>query len=153
MRKLVVSGTALAAAAAATMLVAAPAAAGESVHIEAATTIEDPAADFTSTLEGCESGTVENGRFSLAFTPRFGVFNGFKVFSCGETDGGFVVRLQAKFSEAGSTGTLGGRQKLGEPVRPARIGHARRRTNAAGRDPGHLRRDAAALTVGGREPT
>jgi len=105
MRRMVVSGTTLAAAAAATFLVAAPAAAGEAVHIEAATTIADPAAGFTSTIEGCESGTVENGRFSLAFTPRFGVFNGFKVFSCGDTDGGFVVRLQAKFGEAGSTGT------------------------------------------------
>ena len=105
MRRMVVPGATLAAAAAATFLVAAPAAAGEPVHIESATTISDPAADFTSTIEGCESGTVENGRFSLAFTPRFGIFNGSKVFSCGESDGGFVVRLQAKFSEAGSTGT------------------------------------------------
>jgi hypothetical protein len=105
MRRMVVPGATLAAAAAATFLVAAPAAAGEPVHIEAATVIEDPAADFTSTLDGCTWGTVENGRLRVAFTPRFGVFNGEKVFSCGETDGGFVVRLQAKFSEDGSTGT------------------------------------------------
>jgi hypothetical protein len=61
---------------------------------------------FTSTIEGCESGSVSNGPFRIGGGPgtAFGKFNGFKVFECAD-GGGFVVRLQAKFNEEGSTGT------------------------------------------------
>jgi hypothetical protein len=59
---------------------------------------------FTSTIEGCEEGTVSNGPFQLGGGPRFGKFNGFKVFECSD-GGGFVVRLSAAFDDTGSTGT------------------------------------------------
>lgn len=67
----------------------------------------DPAtADgFTSTLEGCESGTAENGRVSANFTPWGGTFSGEKVFLCADGESGFVVQLSARFGEAGSVGT------------------------------------------------
>jgi hypothetical protein len=60
---------------------------------------------FTSNLEGCESGTADNGRFSSATTPWGGTFNGEKVFLCADGESGFVVQLNARFGEGGSTGT------------------------------------------------
>lgn len=94
---------ALAAAMTASAVLAVPASAAEPVHIEAATPF-DGQATFVSNLEGCESGTVTDGRFSVAGTPGFGIFNGFKEFSC-DGGGGFTIRLQATFGETGSTGT------------------------------------------------
>lgn len=82
-----------------------PAVAATPVHIDADEVFEGQST-FTSTIEGCTSGTVSNGSFRIGGGPGtdFGKFNGFKVFEC--TDGGgFVVRLLAKFSEEGSTGT------------------------------------------------
>ena len=83
-----------------------PAQAAEPVHIDADETIGGSGSTFTSTIEGCESGTVSNGPFRVGGGPgtSFGKFNGFKVFEC--ADGGtFVVRLLAKFNDEGSTGT------------------------------------------------
>jgi len=82
-----------------------PAAAAEPVHIEASEPfVEGGQATFVSNLDGCESGTGDNGRISVAGTPSFGVFNGFKHFTCadGRT---FTIRLQAKFGDGGSSGT------------------------------------------------
>jgi hypothetical protein len=83
-----------------------PATAATPVHIDADETFEGGGSTFTSTIEGCASGTVSNGPFSIGGGPGtdFGKFNGFKVFECAD-GGGFVVRLLAKFNEEGSTGT------------------------------------------------
>jgi hypothetical protein len=100
------SAAAFAAAMAASVMLVAPASAAQPVHIEATTPFGDGPATFVSNLAGCESGTVTEGRVSggNAKSPRFGIFNGFKVFSC---DGGgeFTLRLQAKFDETGSRGS------------------------------------------------
>ncbi|GAA1475685.1 hypothetical protein GCM10009623_01310 [Nocardioides aestuarii] len=85
------------------LLHATPAEAAEAVHIEAATVFDGSAA-FTSNLDGCESGTVENGSFRVQGSRNSGIFNGFKVFTCASGDE-FVIRLQARFGEGGSTGT------------------------------------------------
>ena len=92
-----------AAAALAALVPLAPAAAAEPVHIEARTGF-DGTGPFTSTIEGCETGTVSNGRFSVAGTPLFGIFNGFKDFTCADGTE-FTIRLQATFDDTGSTGT------------------------------------------------
>ena len=67
---------------------------------------EGSGSTFTSTIEGCSSGTVSNGPFRIGGGPGtdFGKFNGFKAFECAD-GGGFVVHLLAKFDEEGSTGT------------------------------------------------
>lgn len=95
--------TAIAAAAVTGMTV--PAQAATPVHIDADEVFGGQSM-FTSTITGCESGSVSNGRFQVGGGPgtSFGKFNGFKVFECAD-GGGFVVRLQAKFNESGSTGT------------------------------------------------
>ena len=82
-----------------------PAQAAEPVHIDADESFEG-GSTFTSTIEDCESGTVSNGPFRIGGGPgtSFGKFNGFKVFECAD-GGSFVVRLQAKFNDEGSTGT------------------------------------------------
>ena len=77
--------------------------AAESVHIDAEE-VFGGVSTFTSTIDGCASGTVTNAGDRVTGGPRFGTFTGFKVFSC-EGGGGFVVRLSAKFDETGSTGT------------------------------------------------
>jgi len=101
-----IGGSALAAALGATVLLATPAAAGDAVHIEAETPFEPGVSGtFESTLQGCETGAVDNGPARLAGSARFGIFNGFKVFTCAGDEGGFVVRLHATFDETGSTGT------------------------------------------------
>jgi ABC-type transport system substrate-binding protein len=60
---------------------------------------------FTGNVPGCGSGVVADtaGR-GPKFTPWGGVFSGTKSFTCDE-GGGFDVRLQALFAEAGSVGT------------------------------------------------
>lgn len=85
---------------------AVPAVAATPVHIDADEKLEGGGSTFTSTIEGCYSGTVSNGPFRIGGGPGtdFGKFNGFKVFECAD-GGGFVVRLLAKFGEGGSTGT------------------------------------------------
>lgn len=85
---------------------AVPAVSATPVHIDADETFEGGGSTFTSTIEGCSSGTVSNGSFRIGGGPGtgFGKFNGFKVFECAD-GGGFVVRLVAKFTEEGSTGT------------------------------------------------
>lgn len=85
---------------------AVPAVAATPVHIDADERLEGGGSTFTSTIEGCSSGTVSNGPFRIGGGPGtdFGKFNGFKVFECAD-GGGFVVRLLAKFGEGGSTGT------------------------------------------------
>ena len=96
--------TAATAAALAVLGPLAPASAAEPVHIEASEPFDGSQATFVSNLEGCGSGTVENGTFSASGSARFGIFNGFKHFTC--ADGSeFTVRLQARFGDAGSTGT------------------------------------------------
>lgn len=85
---------------------ASPSSSATPVHIDANETFEGAPSTFTSTIEGCSSGTVSNGPFRIGGGPGtdFGKFNGFKVFECAD-GGGFVVRLLAKFDEEGSTGT------------------------------------------------
>ena len=85
---------------------AVPAMSATPVHIDADETFEGGGSTFTSTIEGCSSGTVSNGPFRIGGGPGtgFGTYNGFKVFECAD-GGGFVVRLLAKFDEEGSTGT------------------------------------------------
>ena len=96
--------TAAAAAILTALLPLAPASAAQPVHIEASEPFDGSQATFVSNLDGCESGTVSNGRISVAGTPLFGIFNGFKHFTC--ADGSeFTIRLQARFGEGGSTGT------------------------------------------------
>jgi hypothetical protein len=75
------------------------------VHIDADEVFtEGGVSTFTSTIDGCESGTVVTLRNQVSGSRLFGVFNGFKRFEC--SDGGsFVVRLQAKFDDSGSVGT------------------------------------------------
>ena len=89
------------------MSMAAPAAAAESVHIEAATSFSDPVSLFTSDLDGCDWGTVENGRFAAPPSRGLGTFSGAKVFTCLVGDmadvehavgvGGFTLHLTAHF--------------------------------------------------------
>jgi hypothetical protein len=85
----------------------------EPVHIDADEVFAEGAVStFTSTVDGCESGTVTTPKFTIGGGPgsSFGKFNGIKVFAC-DDGGSFVVRLQAKFGPSGSTGTwaiLGG---------------------------------------------
>ena len=78
--------------------------AAEPVHIDVDEVfVEGGVSTFTSTIDGCESGTVVTLRNNVRGSRNFGIFNGFKLFDCG--DGSFVVRLQAKFGEFGSVGT------------------------------------------------
>lgn len=78
--------------------------AADAVHIDASE-VFDGGSTFTSDITGCGSGTVTNGSNSqLHGGPRFGKFNGFKIFECASGDV-FVVRLSAKFDDTGSVGT------------------------------------------------
>lgn len=59
---------------------------------------------FTGSVPGCGSGGVgDTGGRGPKFTPWGGVFSGTKSFTC-DGGGGFDVRLQAVFGEAGSVG-------------------------------------------------
>ena len=85
----------------------APALAGsrQDVTMTVTTTFDADPDAFTATgLPGCSSGLVYDGGAHVQFTPRQGVFAGYKVFDCG-SDSGFVVRLNARFGGGGSTGT------------------------------------------------
>jgi hypothetical protein len=83
------------------------AAAGAPVHIEALTSFDEGAVNtFTSTIVGCESGTVTEGhvQFGGGRGP-YGIFNGDKIFACdsGET---FTLHLNARFPAGpGSVGS------------------------------------------------
>ena len=59
-----------------------PAVSATPVHIDADETFEGSGSTFTSTIEGCSSGTVSNGPFRIGGGPGtdFGKFNGFKAF-------------------------------------------------------------------------
>ena len=107
MRKIaaVAAGAALLfSAGAAAPAVAAPG--GTPVHIVAHTSLESPAADFESSLVGCESGTVVNGDNAQAhFTPWGGAFIGDKEFTCESGLSGFTLHLKARFGGGGSTGS------------------------------------------------
>jgi len=79
---------------------------GVPVNIVAHTSFSSDEAPFDSSLGGCETGSVVNGRIAVvAFTPWGGVFNGDKEFTCAGSDSGFTLRLKARFGEDGSTGT------------------------------------------------
>jgi hypothetical protein len=78
---------------------------GLSVHIVAHTSLETEVSDFESSIEGCESGTVVNGRSAAHFTPWGGNFHGDKEFTCDGDESGFTLRLKARFGEGGSTGS------------------------------------------------
>ncbi|WP_162564296.1 MULTISPECIES: hypothetical protein [Microbacterium] len=71
------------------------------VHTES---LEGPN-DFEGNIEGCETGTVVDVNAKANFTPWGGVFIGDKEFTCDSGNGGFTVRLKARFGEPGSTGT------------------------------------------------
>ncbi|MET0714661.1 MAG: hypothetical protein ABWY57_07085 [Mycetocola sp.] len=60
---------------------------------------------FEGNIPECETGTVVNGDSRTKFTPWGGVFVGMKEFTCDSGIGTFDVRLSARFSELGSTGT------------------------------------------------
>lgn len=60
---------------------------------------------FEGNIPGCETGTVVNGDSRTNFTPWGGVFVGIKEFTCDSGVGTFDVRLNARFSDLGSTGT------------------------------------------------
>jgi hypothetical protein len=77
------------------------------VTFTANTTFQDPPApdEFTGTITGCTSGTVEDTAGGAVFTPWGGVFVGVKSFTCAGSEGGFDVRLNARFGDPGSVGT------------------------------------------------
>src|SRR4051794_17317290 len=60
---------------------------------------------FESNIPGCESGWDIGGESSTHFTPWGGVFTGMKEFTCDGGEGGFTLRLNARFDENGSTGS------------------------------------------------
>jgi len=95
-------------AAVASVTIAAPAHAAPvsfPVVIVAHTDVTVTASNFESNLPGCENGTVVDGIGGDHFTPWGGVFVGDKVFTCADGQSGFTIRLKARFSPAGSTGT------------------------------------------------
>lgn len=77
----------------------------QEVTITALTTFDGEPGTFASDLEGCETGTVEDGPVKIVFTPAPGIFAGFKVFMCEGGSSGFVLRLNARFGAGGSVGT------------------------------------------------
>jgi hypothetical protein len=83
------------------LAVSVPASAAQTVRIVADTSFIDPVSPFTSDIDGCETGTVENGRFSNPPSRGLGTFAGLKEFSClDESDdvvGTFTVQLAAHF--------------------------------------------------------
>jgi hypothetical protein len=60
---------------------------------------------FEGNIPGCETGTVVEGASKTHFTPWGGVFVGVKEFTCAGGEGGFDVRLNARFSDLGSIGS------------------------------------------------
>lgn len=102
---------AAAASAAVTLLsvaaVAGPAAAaGAPVHMEVMTSFSSDTATFTADLDGCESGSVTNRRVGFPPSRGIGVFTGNKQFACSGDQGGFDVKLTARFPVgSGSAGT------------------------------------------------
>lgn len=105
MNKSAVLAVAAAAAISATASPAAAAPSGMPVQIVAHTSFSSEVSAFESSLPGCEAGTVVNGDVFLNQTPWGGVFSGSKVFSCGDDESGFVIRLRARFGADGSSGS------------------------------------------------
>jgi len=61
--------------------------------------------EFEGNIPGCETGTVVEGDGGPHFTPWGGVYVGVKEFTCAGGEGGIDVRLNARFSDSGATGT------------------------------------------------
>jgi hypothetical protein len=103
-----VGSTAVAVLASPTMLSPAQAVpSGQAAWFTVQTTFEDPPEPdvFTSSIEGCTSGTVVDADADAAFTPWGGVFRGVKEFTCSGEESGFSVRLVARFGAGGSEGS------------------------------------------------
>jgi hypothetical protein len=77
---------------------------GFSVLVIAHTDFGPAADEFDSSILGCTSGTVVDGRGGAHFTPWGGAFVGLKEFTCDGGSSGFTVRLTARFGPGGSTG-------------------------------------------------
>ena len=75
------------------------------VDVVVHTDINAEVSEFEGNIPGCETGTVTEGAGGAHFTPWGGVFVGVKEFTCDGGVGGFDVRLTARFSDLGSTGT------------------------------------------------
>jgi hypothetical protein len=75
------------------------------VEITVETTFDPNDVDVisSSNIANCTGGSVEDGPANQTFTSFGGVFAGFKIFTC--SGGGFVLRLNARFSPDGSVGT------------------------------------------------
>ncbi|MCR8670701.1 hypothetical protein [Agrococcus sp. HG114] len=78
---------------------------GFPVHVVVHTDFTSEVSEFESTIPGCETGTVVEGTSRTHFTWWGGVYVGIKEFTCDSGEGGFDVRLNARFGEFGSTGT------------------------------------------------
>lgn len=88
------------------MTSAAGAATRTAVTMDVSTTFDEEPDYFTATgIAGCETGVVSDGGAHVQFTPRPGIFAGFKVFECDGSDSGLVARLNARFGEGGSVGS------------------------------------------------
>jgi hypothetical protein len=91
------------------LVAAGPVSAGsrQAVTMTVTTTFDEFADAFTATgIPDCEWGSVYDGGGHVQFTPRHGVFAGYKVFDCEDSgENGFVVRLNARFGESGSVGS------------------------------------------------
>ena len=119
--------------------VAAPVGAADrhEISIDAITTFDAEPDEFTATgIPGCPGGEVADGPAIVQFTPGPGVYAGFKEFSCKDSSGGFILRLNARFGPTGSTGTwtvveswgdaagMAGAGKLwGEPIEDGILDH------------------------------
>jgi hypothetical protein len=75
------------------------------VDVVVHTDFSSEVSEFEGNIPGCETGTVVNADGGAHFTPWGGVFVGVKEFTCDSGIGGFDVRVSARFSELGSTGT------------------------------------------------
>jgi hypothetical protein len=78
---------------------------GFPVDVVAHTDFSSEVSEFEGNIPGCETGTVVNGDGGPHFTPWGGVFVGVKEFTCAGGEGGFDVRVTARFGDFGSTGT------------------------------------------------
>ena len=77
---------------------------GLPIDVVVHTQFEAEASSFEGSIPGCETGTVVEGRSGVHGTPWGGVYSGVKHFTCDSGEGGFDVRLTARFSDLGSTG-------------------------------------------------
>ena len=77
---------------------------GFSVAIVAHTVFGPGPSEFESNIPGCATGTVADGG-AVRLTPWGGTYVGLKHFTCDGGDSGFDIRLKARFSGGGSSGT------------------------------------------------